>query len=620
MKNQRLGSGQYAIVERNGKVFYFQGKIYELETLNDLQELHKRSKSPLIFVIPFRVIREKGYEAKGNELILVLKTLKELVFTRSEFLKIVERITKKQKNDIELEEQIKSNISDKEFAQMVERIKRDEIADGNASQVILSRKFRGKIKNMTPEVYLILYSRLLQLRGQYMTFLFSDENKNGFIGASPECHLQIQGDRVIMNPIAGTLLKKTFDFSSFRDDLINFLKDQKEIIELCQILDEELKMMMEICPKGGRVVGPSLRETGKVIHTEYQLTGEGGSNNAMQVLKITFHAPTLVGSPLESAARIINKYEPESRGYYGGQYGIYYSNRDLDSAIFIRTAYLWNDGRFRVQAGAGIVEDSDPIKEAKETTAKAGGFLQIFREQTSKSQNYLKTINPNEIKKLLKERNVCLSSFHLRKQSMAQKMEGLRGVKITIINNEDNFAYVLGHMVTHMGCQVEIEDTFEFDLFKNESDIVVLGPGPGNINDLENKRMVRLLEITRLLTENKRPLLGVCLGHQAILKTMGVEIVKQPKPTQGVQLEVELFGKKEFVGFYNSFTAYLFQDMRLNCKITTDENKRIIIIQSPTTIGCLFHPESVMTQNGYKILQRFLFLLNEGKKGNDKLL
>ncbi len=612
MKNQRLGSGQYAIVERNGRVFYFQGKIYELETLNDLQELHKRSKGPLIFVIPFRVIREKGYEAKGNEPILVLKTLKELVFRRSEFLKIVERITKKQKNDIELEGQIKSDISDEEFAQMVERIKRDEIADGNASQVIFSRKFHGKIKNMTSEIYLVLYCRLLQLRGQYMTFLFSDNNKNGFVGASPECHLRIQGKRVIMNPIAGTLPKKTSDFSSFRDDLMNFLKDQKETIELCQILDEELKMMMEICPKGGRVVGPNLRETGKVIHTEYQLIGENGSNNAMQALKTTLHAPTLVGSPLESAARIINKYESESRGYYGGQYGIYYPNRDLDSAIFIRTAHLLGNGEFWVQAGAGIVEDSDPIKEAKETTAKAEGFLQIFREQTSKSQNYLKTINSNEIKKLLKERNVYLSSFHLRKQSMVQKMEGLRGVKITIVNNEDNFAYVLGHMVAHMGCQVEIEDTFEFDLLKDKSEIVILGPGPGNINDDLNSRMVRLLEITRLLMQNKKPLLGICLGHQAILKTMGVEIVKQPKPTQGVQLEVELFEKKEFVGFYNSFTAYFSQESQeiaLNCKITTDENKRVIVIQLPTTIGCLFHPESVMTRNGYKILQQFLFLL-----------
>jgi phenazine biosynthesis protein phzE len=88
----------------------------------------------------------------------------------------------------------------------------------------------------------------------------------------------------------------------------------------------------------------------------------------------------------------------------------------------------------------------------------------------------------------------------------------LNGIKIMIVNNEDNFSLMLAHMAKHMGCQTEVIDTFQFDLDKIDSDIIILCPGPGDINDRSNPRMRKLLLITKQLIDNQISILGICLG------------------------------------------------------------------------------------------------------------
>lgn len=597
----------YALVERNNKVVYFEGKLYELVQLDEFQNLRDSSKYPLVFVNPFRTIQERGFgfRARGDEPILVLEAFTTKTFGREEFLEELRKRT--EGNIIELKGEITPSVSDEDFARQVQQIKDEEIAGGNASQIVLSRKFHGQIKNMSPIIYLVLYKRLLELRGQYMTFLFSVNDEYAFIGATPECHLRIQNEKVTMNPIAGTLRKTTsFNFS---EELEGFLKDQKEINELFQVLDEELKMMAKICPKGGKIIGPKLRETGAVIHTEYELVGVRDRNtNAIATLRETLHAPTLVGSPIESASRIIEQYEQDSRGYYGGQYGVYESNDDLDSAIFIRTAKLSINGEFIVQAGAGIVKDSVPLKEAKETLAKANGFLNSLREASGgDKKNYLTDVNSDWLENLLRQRNIHLSSFHLEKQAKCKAVAGLKKIRITVVNNEDNFALMLAHMTRHMGCQTEVMDTFQFDPDRDESDIVILGPGPGDINDTNNPRMRKLLLITKQLIERQVPILGICLGHQALAIAMGME-VKRFEPMQGMQVRVEVFGKQEYLGFYNSFFVEA-ENLSSEFEASRDIKNRIIAMRSKKIISLQFHPESIMSQNGYRILKDSLKFL-----------
>ncbi|MEK7557621.1 MAG: chorismate-binding protein, partial [Patescibacteria group bacterium] len=582
----------YAMVEKNGEVVCYEGKLHELMQLDEVQDLRDNLECPLVFVNPFRTIRERGsgFRARGDEPILVLETFTTKTFSREYFLKKLKRDTVG--DLIELEGEIIPSVSDEDFAMQVWQIQNEEIAGGNASQIVLSRKFRGQIKNMSSIMYFVLYKRLLELTGQYMTFLFNVNDEYAFIGATPECHLRIQNKKVVMNPIAGTLRKTTS--SNFKEELENFLKDKKEINELFQVLDEELKMMAKICPKDGEIIGPKLRETGSVIHTEYELVGERDNNNtsAIVALRETLHAPTLVGSPIESASRIIDRYEQDSRGYYGGQYGVYKPNGDLDSAIFIRTAKLSINGEFIVQAGAGIVKDSIPFKEAQETTAKANGFLNSLKD-VSNRKNYLTNVGSDWVENLLRKRNIHLSFFHLKKQTKCKEVAGLKKVRITVVNNEDNFALMLAHMVRHLGCQVEVMDTFQFDPNKCDSDIIVLGPGPGDINDTNNPRIQKLRLITKQLIDNQIPILGVCLGHQALAVEMGMK-VSRLEPMQGVQAKIRVLGRPEYLGFYNSFFVEA-ENLPSGFEVSSDIKDRIMAMRSKKIISLQFHPESVMS-------------------------
>ncbi|MDE9772178.1 chorismate-binding protein, partial [Pseudomonas aeruginosa] len=100
-------------------------------------------------------------------------------------------------------------------------------------------------------------------------------------------------------------------------EVMEFLDNRKEADELYMVVDEELKMMARICEDGGRVLGPYLKEMAHLAHTEYFIEGQT-SRDVREVLRETLFAPTVTGSPLESACRVIRRYEPQGRGYYSG--------------------------------------------------------------------------------------------------------------------------------------------------------------------------------------------------------------------------------------------------------------------------------------------------------------
>src|SRR5262249_55716241 len=155
---------------------------------------------------------------------------------------------------------------------------------------------------------------------------------------SPELHLSLSSGTVVMNPISGTYRYPLSGPSL--SELLDFLADGKEIDELNMVLDEELKMMAAMCPLGGQVTGPRLREMARLAHTEYLVTGHSGLGPC-EVLQATMFAPTVVGSPLESAFEVVAEVEPQGRGYYAGIVALIGSGPagepDVDSAIFIRS-------------------------------------------------------------------------------------------------------------------------------------------------------------------------------------------------------------------------------------------------------------------------------------------
>src|SRR3954447_6016002 len=124
------------------------------------------------------------------------------------------------------------------------------------------------------------------------------------------------------------------------------------------VVDEELKMMCDVCDKGGQVVGPFLKPMSRLIHTEYFLAGRT-SRDPREVLRDTMYAATVTGAPVQNACRLIAKYESEGRGYYGAALALL--GRDAggaptaDSPIVIRTAEVSPSGSLRVTAGATLV-------------------------------------------------------------------------------------------------------------------------------------------------------------------------------------------------------------------------------------------------------------------------
>jgi phenazine biosynthesis protein phzE len=584
------------LVEQKGSIQLLTGELRRYRSLADLDRLQQTHSGDIAFVAPFCAARDNGMKAVGDEDLLVLLSEDKREIQAEE----LEALTLGQ--DLKFESNFLPDQDDDHFAKEVQKIQDEEIAGGNACQVIYSRRFKAKLDDMSPMAPLVLFQRLLQQKGQYLTFLFSDGEGHYFVGASPERQLEIHDEIVIKNPISGTLPKGNRE--NFKAELDAFLQDQKEINELSQILDEELKIMAQICPRGGKITGPFLRETGSVIHTEYRLEGHS-KKSAVHALTLSLHAPTLVGSPLESAFRIIAKRETSSRRYYGGEIGVIRPNGDMYSAIMIRTAEIFANGEIAIQAGAGIVKDSDPYKEARETEAKAAGLIAALRGDSASVETFLTPELRDEINHSLKQRNQTFSSFHFEDQIDHLIKHDAFDRKITIINNEDNFAHILSHLTHHMGYDTRVVDTFDYSQAEDDSDIVVIGPGPGDINDLGNDRMVRLNKITNELLTARRPILGVCLGLQAIAKDLGMPVEKQRVPSQGVQKEIDLFGAIEKVGMYNSFSP-MADNVPEGVEVSVDSDQRIMALKREHLFGMQFHAESAMTQNGYRIISEIL--------------
>lgn len=598
----------FALIEKRGRVICYQGQLHELKKLQDIHDVSVQNEQDVVFVLPYHMIRERGFEAQGDEPILALSVSHSFSMPKED---VIAQIAE---NEIALTDGVTPSISDQDYIDLVAEFQEKEIEGGNTSQTILSRRFMGQVVDFDLDKLLFIYKQLLQSNGQYMTVLFANidaenpENSQFITAATPERHLEITGNECIMNPIAGTLRKE--DIETFPERLEKFLHDPKEINELYQVVDEELKMMGVIAPQGGVIKGPFMREIGAVVHTEYELLGKR-TLNSIDALRDTLHAPTVVGSPMESAARIISEYEPCSRRYYAGEIGVYKrprtndANGDLDCAILIRGAEFFGDGRFFVQAGGGLVRDSDPASEAKESEAKAMGMLAVLTGSNITQKTYMTAELHQKHQDLLASRNDALSTFWFDKQNKYETAPyDLSGMSVTIINNEDDFAHMIGHLLKVMHVDVTVMDTFDYDPARHKADITVIGPGPGDPNDQTHPRMKKIQEIIAALKAVDHPILGVCLGHQSLAIAEGLTVQQQTESTQGVQRLGIVLGKAYKLGFYNSFSAIAndASDMRDDLEIDLDDEKRVIAMQGKDFVGFQFHPESVMSEEGAEIM------------------
>jgi len=621
LKNVIHGTEPFVMIRRGAEeeVQVLSGAQRQCSSLAEIQ----RSKGTLnpdcevdtVCAIPFAQIRERKYKAHSES--EPIRCIDIAMQTRVQLQELLANIPSA---EVKLANGIQFDRTPEEYAAVIRQVIDEEIGRGQGANFVVANTGRGAIVEMSRAKALNIYRSLLQAEhGSYMTFIFFDGQKY-LIGASPERHLTVQQGEVTMNPISGTL-RKMQNQPVTKKDLLQFLRDDKEILELFMVLDEELKMMSQMCKRGGTIKGPRLKNMSRLIHTEYLLRGRSPLP-AVDLLRTSMFAPTVTGSPVGNACRVLHEYEPGSRGYYSGAFALFGRDADgkenLDSAITIRTAEIDADGTFSVRAGATLVRDSDPASEVKETQAKLRALIESILDpaQVQCIPSDTELLSEQEILSVLAERNLNLSRYFLEDQEANDNtLEAVRGKIITIIDNEDDFCHTLKHMMTSMGAKVRTVSYQEYDCASDDADLVVVGPGPGDPNDENNQKMKKLYRIVRELRSSGKKFLAVCLGHQILSRELGMEVKQQKTPTQGVRKNIDLFGERQLVGFYNTFSARRQKEIP-GVQMSYDrKSKHVHALRGDQFVSFQFHPESVLSENGLQILGEALTrLLGDGKE------
>ncbi|RRQ89347.1 anthranilate synthase family protein [Streptomyces griseofuscus] len=556
-------------------------------------------------LVPFRQIRERGFDVRDDGTPLLVLTPEE-----SYEIPLDEALRRLPAHEVRVEGG-GFDVGDEEYAGIVGRVLEEEIGGGEGANFVIRRTYEGEIPGFGRADALALFRRLLEgERGAYWTFVVHTGDRT-LVGASPEVHVRMSGGTVVMNPISGTYRYPAEGPTP--EHLLDFLADGKEIEELSMVVDEELKMMCTVGDMGGVVVGPRLKEMAHLAHTEYELRGKS-SLDAREVLRETMFAATVTGSPVQNACRVIERHEVGGRGFYAGALALL--GRDaggtqtLDSPILIRTADIGADGRLRVPVGATLVRGSEPAGEVAETHAKAAGVLAALGVRAGRpraERGLPRLADDPRVRAALDGRRSALAPFWLRMQQPAAEVSG----HALVVDGEDTFTAMLAHLLRATGLAVTVrrydEPGLRAGVLAHEGP-VVLGPGPGDPSNLADPKMRFLRELARtVLREHRHGVLGVCLGHELLAAELGLEIVRKEVPYQGAQTEIELFGRPETVGFYNSFAARCDEEAARELaahgiEVSRAANGEVHAVRGPGFAGVQFHPESVLTLDGVAIV------------------
>ncbi|MEE4541616.1 anthranilate synthase family protein [Streptomyces sp. V4-01] len=572
----------------------------------------------VLALVPFRQIRERGFDVRDDGTPLTVLRPQE-----SCALPLADLLAALPQDEVRVEGGA-FDVSDEAYADTVGRVVEDEIGRGEGANFVIRRTFRGTVPGYGPRAALALFARLLRgERGAYWTYVVHTPERT-LVGASPEVHVRMSGGTVVMNPISGTY--RYPGQGPTTEGLLAFLHDPKEVEELTMVVDEELKMMSAICSLGGVVVGPRLKEMAHLAHTEYELRGRSALD-VRDVLRETLFAATVTGSPVQNACRVIERYEAGGRGYYAGALALI--GRDaggaqtLDSPILIRTADISPDGELKVPVGATLVRHSDPRSEVAETHAKAAGVLTALGVRPAPPRAPGAGPRPRladdiRVRAALDARRAGLAPFWLRMQT--SPAEGVGGADAVpqaaapgaghalVVDGEDTFTAMLAHVLRSCGLAVTVRRYDEPGLREaatSHPGLVVLGPGPGDPSDTADPKMRFLRALAAdLVTGHRHGLLGVCLGHELIAAELGLDLVRKDEPYQGAQLSVDFFGRRETVGFYNSFTARCDDATAEELAMHRVELSRdpvsgdVHALRGPGFQGFQFHPESVLSLDG----------------------
>lgn len=266
-----------------------------------------------------------------------------------------------------------SNFSKDDFLQAVEKAK-GYIGSGDIIQVVLSQRF-----NKDADTHPFTLYRAIRLINPSPYMYYIDAGDYQMVGSSPEILVRLEGDRIILRPIAGTRKRGESDIEdkALEDDLRNDPKERAEHIMLVDLGRNDVGRVAEI----GSVKVTELMSIERYSHVMHLVSNVEGrlraGLDAFDVLKSCFPAGTVTGAPKVRAMEIIEELEPVRRGPYAGAVGYLSYSGNMDTCITIRTIII-KDGKIYIQAGAGIVADSIAENEYIETLNKATAMMKAI--------------------------------------------------------------------------------------------------------------------------------------------------------------------------------------------------------------------------------------------------
>ena len=470
------------------------------------------------------------------------------------------------------------------------------IRAGEVYQVNLSRGVRAQAQGDPLAAYL----RLRELNpSPFMAFV--DMGVEVVVSCSPERLVEWAGGEVSARPIAGTRRRgqTPAEDAALEAEVRSTPKEVSEHLMLVDLVRHDLGRVSA----AGSVRVPELmlvERYSHVMHLVSEVRGRAADGVTLpDVLAATFPGGTITGAPKARVMTAIRDHEPGPRGWYTGGLGIL-SGARVDLNILIRTAAFTraeHHWEVEVRAGGGTVIDSHPAHEASETVHKAQALLSALSGVPGRPAQPPAAPTPGRA----------------WTPPPATHTPGA-GLRVHLLDNRDSFTWNLVHDLQALGAAVTVfsQDSAVADILRGRPDAVLTGPGPGTPDSSGPT-----LALTRECLRRGQPLLGVCLGHQALGQVLGGAVTRaapvhgRPEAVQhgGVGLFQDVPPGAAF-GRYHSLVVRGLPPEHVTATGAGGETMALAAPGRPAW-GVQFHPESVLSPAGRVLLGNWLRLSRE---------